>query len=361
MSIRHFFKKIHLWLSIPAGLIIVILCATGAILSFETEILEAYYPERYFVAEVKADKIPLDRLISIVNQQLSDNSVANIKLTADPNRTYTATLANGFRISAFVDPYTGEVKGIYNLRESAFFKVMALHRWLMDGTRTWGKYTMGITTLVFVFIIISGMVWWIPTSKKKVKGRLTINTKSGLKRFLHDAHIALGIYACLFLLICSLTGLMWSFEWYKKGVCRLFGVEIPADKKENTREKNRTPLDASVWQTAFDNSIKQVANYTTITVSDGSVMVLPSDALHTRAMDKYAFDKSSGKITKVSLYADEKSVSKIMTWAYALHVGAFGGITVRILTFLACLIGATLPLTGYYLYYRRLKKKNKPR
>lgn len=114
MTTRKFFKKVHLWLSLPVGLIITIICITGAILSFETEILEVYYPERYFVKEVKESKIPVDQLIPIVNTQLKDNTVASIKINSNPERTYIASLANGFRISAFVDPYTGELKGIYN-------------------------------------------------------------------------------------------------------------------------------------------------------------------------------------------------------------------------------------------------------
>ena len=44
---KKFFAKIHLWLSIPFGIIIAIVCLTGAILVFETEILEFCYPSRY--------------------------------------------------------------------------------------------------------------------------------------------------------------------------------------------------------------------------------------------------------------------------------------------------------------------------
>lgn len=54
---KKFFAKIHLWLSIPFGIIIAIVCLTGAILVFETEILELCYPSRYFVKEVKGERL----------------------------------------------------------------------------------------------------------------------------------------------------------------------------------------------------------------------------------------------------------------------------------------------------------------
>lgn len=360
---RRFIKKVHLWLAIPTGLIIFVICITGAILSFENEILEAYYPERYFIKETHSDKIPLDQLILKVNQQLDNNSVASIKVTSDPNRTYIASLTKGFRISAFIDPYTGEVKGIYEFRESFFFKIMSLHRWLMDGTRTWGKYTVGVTTVLFVFILISGIIWWIPNKKKKLKSRLSVKTSKGLKRFLYDAHLTLGIYACLFLLLCSLTGLMWSFEWYRTSVSKLFGVESPSDRGGHggggQKDEKPKTIDYSTWQLAFDNIQKQQPNYDYVSIADASVTVLSKTAPHKRATDKYKFNKETGQIGKASLYADQKDSSKIMTWAYALHVGDYGGIFTRILTCLACIIGASLPLTGYYLFYKKHVKKKK--
>ena len=44
---RKFFKKIHLWISVPAGLVISITCLTGAILVFEKEILALAHPQLY--------------------------------------------------------------------------------------------------------------------------------------------------------------------------------------------------------------------------------------------------------------------------------------------------------------------------
>ena len=67
---RKFFAKVHLWLSIPFGIIIAIVCLTGAILVFETEILELGYPSRYFVKEVKGEPLSPAALIESARQQL---------------------------------------------------------------------------------------------------------------------------------------------------------------------------------------------------------------------------------------------------------------------------------------------------
>lgn len=90
---KKFFAKIHLWLSIPFGIIIAIVCLTGAILVFETEILELCYPSRYFVKEVKGEMLSPAVLMGAAGQQLPDSIKINgIRVSSDPKRTYQLIL-----------------------------------------------------------------------------------------------------------------------------------------------------------------------------------------------------------------------------------------------------------------------------
>ena len=67
---RKLFKKIHIWLSLPFGLIITITCLSGALLVFEKELTELFYRERYTVREVDTTRLPLPVLIEIVASTL---------------------------------------------------------------------------------------------------------------------------------------------------------------------------------------------------------------------------------------------------------------------------------------------------
>ncbi len=82
------------------------------------------------------------------------------------------------------------IMGYDSIRESPLMIVMKLHRWLMDDTRTTGKMIVGISTLFFIFILISGLTVYWPrkwkerpvdyrTSKrqKKVNVRFTLCTR----------------------------------------------------------------------------------------------------------------------------------------------------------------------------------------
>lgn len=114
--------------------------------------------------------------------------------------------------------------GYESIRESPLMIVMKLHRWLMDDTRTTGKMIVGISTLFFIFILISGLTVYWP--RKWKKSRLTIEHQRGKRRFMFDLHSVLGFYGALILLVCALTGLMWSFQWYRDVVSFIFDVEV---------------------------------------------------------------------------------------------------------------------------------------
>lgn len=357
---RIFLKKLHKWLSIPVGIIITIVCLTGAILVFQDEILRLANPSRYYVDEIKDKALPLDELIPMVNAQLDTNSVASVQIFDDPERTYSMTLKKGFRISAFVNQYTGEVTGIYEFRESPFFTIMRLHRWLMDGGRTWGKYTVGISTLLFVFILISGMVVWMP--RRMNKSRFKIQYKKGRKRLFYDLHNVLGAYGCLVLLICALTGLMWSFDWYRNGVFKIFGAEIPQQQGHGhgggrSGGKEKGELNVAHWQKVFDRLKTSNPDYEYIRVQDGSAAVHLKSSVTSRASDRYNFDKDSGQITKTILFRDQEGTTKVWAWVYSLHVGNYWGIWSKIFTCFFSLVGASLPITGYYIFFVKRRKK----
>ena len=94
-----------------------------------------------------------------------------------------------------------------------------------------------------------------------------------------------------------------------------------------------------------------------MTIKDGVVTVVPKGRNNLMNADKYTYHKRSGEITKVKRYDSESKATKLRSMVYMVHVGSWGGWITRLITFLAALLGATLPLTGYYLWLRRLLRK----
>lgn len=359
---RKLFRKLHLWLSIPAGVIIVIMCLTGAILVFQEEILRMAYPERYSVSDTSHSPLALSEIIDRVDAELVDDKIVSIQIPDKPNATYVATLESGARSHVYIDPYTSEIKGYYNYRSGFFFQTMRLHRWMMLKDLSTGRLITGGATILFVIILISGIVVWFPRKGLPKKSHFTIKWNGSFSRKTFDLHRVIGFYVCLGLLLLSLTGLMWSFDWYRGGVGTLFGVEQPAKggKSAKNQSQEKPEVNHIDWDEALTIAQANITDYKYILITeDGNVSVLQKKAPHPRATDGYKLNDGQLKLT--SKYSDRKDSRHLMTWAYALHVGNWGGIWSKILVFVISLSGITLPITGYMLWIRGMRRKNNSR
>jgi uncharacterized iron-regulated membrane protein len=74
-----FFRRIHLYLGLSAGLVIITCCLTGAILVFQKELEQAFNKERYFVPST-GQKLSSDSLVSVVKKAYPKAKVNSIKL-----------------------------------------------------------------------------------------------------------------------------------------------------------------------------------------------------------------------------------------------------------------------------------------
>ena len=381
---RKIFRNIHLWLSVPFGILITLICFSGAALVFEKEVMELCHRELYFVKKVEAAPLPMEQLMTKVAATLPDSvSVTGVNISSDPERAYQVTLSKPRRATMYVDQYTGEITGKYE--RAPFFNFMfRMHRWLLDSMKQdggifWGKMIVGTSTLMFVFVLISGVVVWWPRTRKALKNSLKIVANKGWRRFWYDLHVAGGMYALVFLLAMALTGLTWSFQWYRTGFYKTFGVEVQPSMGHGNAAANATAKGGkrdgkpegregrgahryspyTNWQQVYEQLAEANPDYKQISVSDGSASVAVPRFGNQRGTDRYKFNPRNGEITETTLYKDLDNSGKIRGWIYSVHVGSWGGMLTRILTFVAALIGASLPLTGYYLWIRK-KIKRRP-
>lgn len=397
-------KKIHLWLSVPFGIFITLICFSGAMMVFETEITELCRHDLYFVKEVKEKPLPMELLVEKASASLPDSvSVTGVTVSSDPERAWQLSLSKPRRASIYVDQYTGEVKG-RGERLPFYDTMFHLHRWMLgsaqskDGGMSIGKLTVGVSTLALVVILVTGILMWLTNRKKPLKRSLTISFTKGRHRFWHDLHVAGGIYAAIFLLAIALTGLTWSFSWYRTGFYAMFGAEASDggghgdngarnrdnsgrhgdnggersfkgnDRKPGSRgnghrhgrqegEEGHKASPYVHWQDVFDKLAHDNPGYRQITISDGSASVVPKGRMSLRAGDRFDFEPQSGRITGSTPYEKQDKSVKVRSCVYMLHVGSWGGIITRVIAFLAALLGVALPLTGYYLWLKRLRGK----
>ena len=375
MTARKLFKKLHLWLSLPFGLIIMTTCLTGALLVFEKEITELVRHDSYTIPVRKTQSLSLQSLLERVARETPDSvQITSVTIPSDFRRAYTVGLSKPRRAGVLVDPYTGKIVG-QSGRLPFFTTVRELHRWLLDSMKPeaegifWGRVIVGTSTLLFVFILLTGLFLWWPKKLKGVGKRLKISLRQGRQHLFYDLHAVGGVYVFVLLLAMAMTGLTWSFEWYRTGFYKVFGAEIAeggkgdkAPKKDKRKdalreegaEQAKLPASYIYWEEVVSYVIEvSEADYTEITVKDGEVEVPLAGLGNIRAADSFRFNKKTGQMTDYKAYREAKRDKKLRGWIYSIHTGAWGGLFTRICYVLAALFGASLPLTGYYIFYQR--------
>ena len=375
MTVRKLFRKLHLWLSLPFGLIIMTTCLTGALLVFEKEITELVRHDSYTIPVRKTGRLSLQSLLERVASETPDSvQITSVTIPSDFRRAYTVGLSKPRRAGVLVDPYTGKIVG-QSGRLPFFTTVRELHRWLLDSMKPdsegifWGRVIVGTSTLLFVFILLTGLFLWWPKKLKGVGKRLKISLRHGRQRLFTDLHTVGGVYVFVLLLAMAMTGLTWSFEWYRTGFYKVFGAEMAeagkGDKgpkkdkrkdalREEGAEQAKLPASYIYWEEVVSYVIEvSEADYTEITVKDGEVEVPLAGLGNSRAADSFRFDKKTGQVTEYKAYREAKRDKKLRGWIYSIHTGAWGGLFTRICYVLAALFGASLPLTGYYIFYQR--------
>lgn len=367
---KRLIKDIHLWLSIPAGLLISVICLSGAALVFEQDITQALNPHLYRTKAVPENGrfLKPSELAARIENHLSDPlPLISLQMPGTPDGVCMASFEGTGKKTLSVNPYTGAVNGW--TESLPFFQTMRkLHRWFMDpppqkGATSIGKMAVGICTLLMTVILVTGLIVWIPRTGKALKNRLKVTCSKGWRRFWYDSHVVLGFYSTVFLLVMALTGLTWSFGWYRNVAYSLFGADIQSHASKGKsahnpsgkdKDNHNTP-DFKVWDQIYEQLNSQYGQYKTLTLSAKEAQVNPDPASSMRKNDRISFDPSSGKIKKITPYNEMPRSQALKGWFYAFHTGSWGGMITKILYFIAALTGGTLPLTGYYLWLKRKK------
>jgi uncharacterized iron-regulated membrane protein len=386
-----FFRNIHLYLSLAAGLVIMTACLTGAILVFEKELEEAFHPDRYKVSE-QGTQVTVSQLIESAKEALPGSKLANVKVFSAPNRSVEIGLiapkkdeeskgepkkGDGNKEikekagpptpprpthTVFVNPYTGKVIEVYSPKDSFFQKTMALHRWLLGKNDGIGKYIVGVSTFIFLFIILTGIILWWPKTRKIFAQRVKVKWDGNWKRLNHDLHLVFGFYSAIFLFMFAFTAMSWSFQWFNKGIYKITNSPAESPQPPSSVYAGKSPVSIDGSLKTIKSTVKDAVYYIVKVPQDSTgiynVMLLEKGAPEMQ-WDTYYIDQYSGKIAGSLKFSDKNSGQKVRSYVKPIHTSSIFGLPSKILGFIVCILGVTFPITGVIMWLNRLKTERR--
>jgi uncharacterized iron-regulated membrane protein len=197
---RRTFLFLHRWLGLIASLPLVLLGISGAIIVFESELDQASNARLWSVKPV-GERQPWQTIVDRAHHELAAEP-RSLRLPISDDQAAEVSFAKGKLV--YVDPYSGDVLGSRLRGEILLGRIHQFHTKLLIGKN--GSLVMGISSLLLVFLSLSGLVLWWRTKVWSFPVRL------GTKRWNFDVHSALGLYALLFWLVLGASGAFMTFE-----------------------------------------------------------------------------------------------------------------------------------------------------
>ncbi len=378
--LRKIFFWLHKWLGLATGLVVLIVSLTGCITVFSDELKEYFYHERYYVEPERGGNfLNFSQLHNRAQKALGPEiKISRCEIYPTNGRTWvfraSLTDKKGFGYwnhykyyyRVYINPYNGKVVHVENTRNEFFQVVLNLHMNLLLGD-TIGTMVTGISVLCFFILLLSGFVLWFPKKwkTKAFKKGLVFKPDAGKKRMNYDLHNILGFYALIPAMLISITGLVFAFSWADQSVQFLANGGKVAEKRiiplsTPNETYNPQPTDSAIAQI-----FKLHPQADALSIRFREKNTDPFDVQvrlaknRTHLFEWYYFDRNNGKVLMRYGDQDVKGGEKFRTMNYDLHTGAFAGIPTKLVAFFVSLICATMPITGFLIWYNRGKKSKK--
>lgn len=353
--------RLHLWLGLLTGIIVLIVAVTGSIFVFHDEIQDLTRDWRKVTPrdrEFVAPSVLLDKV-----QQLfpgADASMVIYQTKERPAHVFAVIEERPHHI--YFNPYTAELTHIQDLENDFFLIIEDLHMHLLLPEAI-GKQIVGASTLIFIIMLLTGIVLWWPKKKKSFKANLKIKWKARWRRVNYDWHRTTGFYVSFLALFLALTGLNFSYEWMNEAFYEIgnLGNEHPEDEitlaiDDLPGEVSNDPLDISMFQT-FDLMPESGMYFVWDQGPDATIVTgAYPNALTFDHQSNFYFHPTTGELLKEHFYDDKSNGMKLQEMSYGLHTGQYFGLPGKIIAFFGSLFVAGLPISGFMLWWGRRNK-----
>ncbi len=392
---RSIFFWAHLAVGVVTGLVVLVMSATGTAMTFQRQLLDWSASRQMAAPAPGAVRLPLDSLLAVATAALGpDRPISAITVKADASKPVTLGLAA--RRYAYVNPYTAQLIPASTGLQTFYFEMERWHRamGMAEGLRGKPGVTItGASNLAFLFLILSGMLLWIPrqASWRAVRAVLLFERGVSGRRRDWNWHHVLGIWAAPVLVLLVVSGVFISYQWPTAMLERVVdgaparasavggagaGASGSAARGAGGPARgdagSATTPDAPVRPFSLDmiaaRAGAHVPEWRTVQIrmprtaeAPMTASVSTTTAIRPDRRVALSFAAGTGAMTVEPGYATLSGARRIRAWMRGVHTGEAGGVAGQAAAGLACLAAVVLVWTGIALAWRRFLRAVWPR
>lgn len=350
---------LHRWAGLVTGLVVLVVCLSGTALAFSDEYRMWRFPDRYLSSGGWPDS--MSALLESAGTHVAEGSVPTSVIFAPsgeaPARVFFRA-PDGERSRVYMHPDGTLVESSTGSTRDLMSVMLDVHRTLLGGTI--GRTIVGISTIVFVVILLTGIpIWWPKTWKALRRGVSIKWSGANAARRIYDLHVSLGAWSAVLLVVMGVTGVFFAYDDTQDIIYTITGSErAPAAPESGTPSDDRANIDAVL----ADVRAHSPEPYSVFLVYPSSetaairALVFENDHPHPSAFDTFYYDQYSGESLGTMTYASLSRGERIRRSLFPFHTGEWNLATKTLWAFLTFL-GATFPVTGFLMWFRKRRRK----
>jgi len=363
MSFIKFIGQVHLWLGLLVSILFFIIAFTGAILTWGPELKAVVFKQK--IEPQKAPFVLPSDLKVTIDREFPQGDYRTAFFRGKDQTCEVLLYGQGTYYIAQLNPYTAGLVHLQDMNKGWLSVILKLHRnLLMD---KFGREVVHWVTLAFLVLMVTGLVRWWGKNEQGKRSRLTIKWGASPKKLNYDLHNVLGFYATWIAIFLVVTGLFWGFDIVKEG------LKWMANEGENVYEEPTSdeggfyegsdpfPLMDSltlVYRKRYPDKNIRISNPhkktdpIRVVINDRKMLGIHQEHYY---HDRYTGAQLLGHF-RHGPGSRASDYERIHTMIYDIHFGTIAGLPGRVLVFLASLIAASLPVTGFIYWLGRRRK-----
>ena len=348
--------QVHLWTGVLIGLYVFVVCVTGAALVFRIDMQRALHPDLFTPGPGAAADAAT--VLEHVRDAFPAWRVSGIDAPTTARPTYLAYVANDDRfLTLLVDPASARVLG--ELPERSFVRtIQDLHFDLLAG-RT-GRIVNGIGAMLLLGLCFTGLVIWWPGVATWRRG-FTIDVRRNWKRVNFDLHSATGIWTAALIAMWAVTGIYFAFpSQFRAAVNAISPLSSARTPQSDPAGAGAMPKPS--WRELIERARGRVPDQFIARVlppaTDRAAFLVMFSAVEPTPLraelTSVYLDQYTGIPLAEAARAGRSAGDVVMDWVAPLHVGTFGGMTVRVAWLILGLSPPLLFVTGFIMWWTRV-------
>jgi len=351
-GVRHWLRKLHLWLGLSLGTVFALVALTGSVLALQGPLLRASHPE--LAAHALPTPTQEAAVLARIARDWSPQGLRSADLPDAELPVWQLYFNGGVR--RYLDPAHGE---LLLTRTPGNDVLLALHDWhthLLAGHA--GETWLGVLGWFSLFLLVSGVVLWWP-GRGRFLTHLKPHAQPPVRRWL-SWHRSFGALSLPVVLLVTLTGTLMCYHGSTRSTLQALFGDTPEPPQPATVALRHAPIDWSAVLAAARQALPgaTLGRLSFPSARDGRVILrahVPGEWNPTgRSM--IWIDPWQARVLGVSDATRADTGVQVNNAIYPLHAGSTGPVW-RTLVIVCGLLPPFFLVTGFLFWRARTKRR----